>query len=189
MDKKEAESDLHVDFAQPNDLGDFSAERFAHVLVESVFDPPSQGIVNYYRHEIEELLNKGQLVVGKLDEQVVGMIAYNLWGEFDGREVYELSKGSVLDECQGRGYYDQLKRFIIDYLKKEHPDCLTVAFSRNPKVIEHGKKHFPGMQVISLLSDHPIAVKFCSSCDQDSLDDMIKRGIQILLYDLRELGD
>ncbi len=129
-------SDVRVHFGRPGDLTDERMEEFARILVTSVFHPAEKHLggpdfekaVRYYREEIRHLLAMGELMVGKLNDETIGIEGFNFWGEFQGRNVCELTKGVVLKEHQGKGVYKKIKKSLMAFLRAGSPGITHYRF-------------------------------------------------------------
>lgn len=140
-----------------------------------------------YQNRIRKLLAAGELVAGKSNGRVVGMIGLHKWGDWEGREVYETTKGTVLDEYRGKGFYTKIKDAAMSHLMEAHPGCPIMTVTKNPAIVSHMRKHFPGTQEIPLGSDHPLAKELQKQIGEPEFGKMVNKGNVILWYDPQTL--
>lgn len=139
--------------------------------------------VQGYQNRIRRLLAAGELVVGKSNGRVVGMIGFGKWGDHEGREVYETTKGTILPEFCGKGLYTKIKEAAMSHLMEAHPGCPIMTVTKNPMIIGHMRKHFPGTQEIPLGADHPLAKELQKQIGEPEFGKMVSKGNVILWYD------
>lgn len=83
-----------------------------------------------------KLLNQSQLAVALVEGRLAGVIGYKLGGKTaDGREVFEITKSSVLPTYRQRGINRQLRDAIIKLISERHRLAPIMSFTRNPSVI------------------------------------------------------
>lgn len=136
-----------------------------------------------YQNRIRKLLVAGELVVGKSNGRVVGMIGFGKWGDFEGREVYETTKGTILTEFRGKGLYTKIKEVAMSHLMEAHPGCPIMTVSKSPMIRGHMQKYFPVTQEIPLDSNHPLAKELQKQIGEPEFSKMVSKGNVILWYD------
>ncbi len=136
-----------------------------------------------YQNRIRKLLANGELMIGKSNGRVVGIIGFYRSMEWEGREVYGTTKGTVLDEYRGKGYYTKIKNAAVQCLLENHPDCPIMTVTKNPAIIGHMRKYFPATQEILLGSDHPLAKELQHDIGEPEFSKMVSNGNVILWYD------
>lgn len=134
-------------------------------------------------NSIREIMNSGQLLAARLDNRTVGIVGYrNRIKTPDGRDIYEISKASTLQEYQGRGVFSKLAKYAFDRIQETYPDSPIMKVTANPAVKKSIEK-LPGWKRIYLNSDSPIAAAERATIDEDELTKMIQAGFQILYFD------
>lgn len=136
-----------------------------------------------YTRRLQQYLAEGRLMVGRTNGEVAGAIAFGKWGKYEGREVHETTKGTILPRYRNRGYYTQLKGAAMEHLLREHPGCPVMTVTKNPAIIGHMRKHFPGTQDIPLGSDHPLALAHKERILRSEFEKMVREGNVVLFYD------
>lgn len=134
-------------------------------------------------NSIRQLLDSGQLLAANLDDRTVGIVGYrNRIQTPDGRDIYEITKASTLQEYQGRGVFSRLAKFAFERIRETYPNSPIIKVTANPAVKKSIEK-MPGWKTIYLNSDSPIAKAERATIDEAELLKMIQAGFQILYFD------
>lgn len=139
--------------------------------------------IDGYQRGIAKMLNAGQLMVGRIDGRVAACIGMRKWGDHEGREVWETTKGTTLPEFRGKHLYPKLKEVAMNHLQTEHPGCPIMTVTKNPAIIGHMRKYFPGTQEIPLGSGGPIDEKLKAQIGEPEYSKMVEKHNVILWYE------
>jgi len=91
-----------------------------------------------YSKSVDGIKDKGHMLVITHDEKPVGMQGYKRIGTDPntGREVIELSHGSILEEARGQGYIKELANIAIEQIVENFDDVDIVFGSINLEFAE-----------------------------------------------------
>lgn len=147
-------------------------------------DPTQAEHFHAYRDKsFPRLMEEGNLLAVKVDNKIVATLGVNCMGKTQsGREIYELTKGSVLNDPKYRKkkLHPRLAKMAFDLIMTKNPEAILVSASRNPEVIENYKNH--GWNIVPL--DHPNeAVQLMKANTGEHLAAMQKQGYQAMYLD------
>ena len=140
-----------------------------------------------YTNRIQNLLNSGELMIGKSNGRVVGIIGFYKCPDFEGREVYGTTKGTVLKEFSGKGFYSKIKNAAMENLREAHPNSPIITITKNNKIIEHMKKYYPVTEEIPLDSEHPLSRNMKKDIGEPEFSKMVREDNVILWYDPKNI--
>jgi len=159
-------------------------DKWSNKIAHQVFpNYTRQDSIESHRDRIKGLLESGQLMVGKLKGQVVGIVGFQNWGEWEGREVYATVSEIVLDKYRGKKNYKKIKDAVMSHLLINHPDCPILLTTKKTEVKGYMKKYFPGTKEIPFESNHPLVEKLKESYSEYGFKKAVEEGYVILWYD------
>lgn len=133
---------------------------------------------------IKGMVEKGQLFGIEVEGKIVAISGYRKFGDNeDGREIYELTKGSTLPEFRGRHYGDMINQEIVRAMNEHSPGALVTTVTANPGL----KAKLNSTGVFKEISMH--APDFIAKLTRDKINDpgevdrMEIKGSRIYLYD------
>lgn len=92
--------------------------------------------------QVGRLGEGGDMLVARVDGKVAGMLGMRkLPGLFEGRQLYEHLKASVLPQYEKRGIFAQLKKQAVEMNCEESGDPLWLVHSKNPIVLKKTEKY------------------------------------------------
>lgn len=139
------------------------------------------------KYRIQNLLNSGGLMIGKSNGRVVGIIGFYKCPDFEGREVYGTTKGTVLEEFRDKRFYSKIKNNVMEHLREAHPNSPIITITKDEKVIGHMKKYYPVTEEIPLGSDHPLSRNAKKDIGEPEFSKMVREDNVILWYDPKNI--
>lgn len=133
---------------------------------------------------IKGVVEKGQAFGIEVDGKLVAISAYRKFGDNpDGREIYELTKGSTLPEFRGRHYGDMINQEIFREINGISPEALVTTVTANKDL--KAKLTATGVfKEYSLLAPDFIAKLFREKVgDEGEVRRMEEKGSRIYLFD------
>jgi hypothetical protein len=160
------------------------ADELSWKIAEAVY--PSYTRNDSFRsHQnfIKELLDAGELMIGKVNGHVVGIVGFNKLGEWGGREIKEIRSITVLKEHREKGYFKAITDAVMLHLLKTNPECLIVARTKKPIIKNYMRKYFPGTQEIPFSADTLIINQIKKGYGEQIFNRLADEGYVLLWYD------
>lgn len=133
---------------------------------------------------IKGMVENGQVLGIEVDGKLVAISAYRKFGDNeDGREIYELTKGSTLQEFRGRHYGDMINQEIFREINEIAPGALITTLTANNDL----KAKLKATGVFKELSMH--SPDFIAELTRKKINDprevarMEEKGSRIYLFD------
>ena len=89
--------------------------------------------VNRYLSSVDAMAAAGNMYIAVQNDKPVGMQGYKFVNTdpITGRQVYELSHGSILEEAEGQGYLKALVSRTLEDIRKKHGGADVIFGSAN----------------------------------------------------------
>lgn len=86
-----------------------------------------------------ESLDKGDLVIARLEGKAVGMVRFRKWDRippniYEVTEFYEIERAVLLPEARGQGLYPKIREEAIRNFRKMHGDLPLISTTTNDAV-------------------------------------------------------
>lgn len=133
----------------------FSDSRFLDGLLQRVYPDYSleEHVRGYRDKSFPKLMNDGHLFGIQIDDRIVAVQGFRNLGKTEsGREVYELTKASTLNEYKGKKLNPRLKEAVFNQVMGVDPEALWVGASVNPDHLANFAKR--GWHVTELDDPH-----------------------------------
>ena len=131
---------LHVQDEHVARLSQGLVENFVEGNVRIPENVEREEYANWYtgvvRDAIHTLLASKNIAVARQNDEVAGMAGYEYRGTYQGKDVYEIAKVSVLPEFRGQKLSVKLMERVMDEIAKKGPNAVAVIDSKDPRILD-----------------------------------------------------